>query len=102
MILEMLADMRIVEAADDASFLQLAPRADARQHKDMRRSDGTRAQDHLARRVDYVRFASAVAILHPRSGQCIIEHNPSHQRVGHNCQVGPQFCGIFEIGVIGT
>ena len=47
MILQVLADVRLIQQAGNAVGFQFAPRPDARQHQQMRRTDRACAQDHF-------------------------------------------------------
>ena len=102
MVLEVLADIGRVELTRDSGGLELVTRADAREHEDVRRADGTGAQHDLLVGADRVGRSVRAAVLDAarlqRAGA--VEEHPSHLRAGDHREIGSLRDCSFEEGVI--
>src|SRR5262249_35221123 len=100
-ILQMLADMRLVQDAYHASCLELAARPDARQHQEVRRADCARAENNLFGSVSRVRLPNGNAIFDALGG-APFQNDADRLRAGDDRQIGPRLRRALKKSGIGA
>ncbi len=103
-VLEVLADIGRVELTPDSGGLELVTRADAREHEDVRRADGTGTQHDLLLGADRAGRSVGGAVLDAaclqRAG--VVQEHSGHLGAGDHREVGSLRDRTFEEGVVGA